>query len=375
MEVGVGHKGKFTQVMLPWIRLPSQSVSATIPPYPEVSKSLIRGMGPQPMRHRTASETSNVSSRRPAKAPEAGLSPAPPKTPTNHRHRIAETFSAIKEWVDRQYDLLLPRVSIISNFIAPAASIGLWILQITFGVYLGLFLTDYQATSTIFDWDLMRRNWLLIPIGFAMTILYIVRRSAHHRARRTKQLQDALEWFSEDMGFHENPEHDVRCTIWAPAGRPNPRSTIRMRQLVYYEPRMSAVANGDSPRYKRNGLPGRIMRVSRNKGGFELPIGILGKTAFDSIYNKKAETNVENIPDGVNFQERMIDNWNFSALEAKELSQDRRSYLTISLTDQNRSTLLAVVYCDSRDPTALTEKIGNAANKHLPYLARIITSP
>ena len=327
------------------------------------------------MQDRSASETSKGTSGRPAKIPKSSSSSPPPQPPTTRKQRIGSAISVSREWAARQYDLLLPKVSILAKFIAPIVSTILWLLTIVLGVYLERFYEDYLSTGTIFDWDLMRRNWFLIPIGVVMMILYLIRRTFNHKARRTKQLQDALEWFSEDMGFHKNPDHDVRCTIWAPVGRPKADSTVRMRQLVNYEPRVSPVGHGNTARYKRNGARGRITRVSRHKDGYESPIGILGKTALLCINNNDPVTFIETIDDGVDFQERMIDNWNFSPREAKELSQDRRSYLTISLMDHNRSALLAVLYCDSRNPEALTEDVGNEATKYLPYLGRIITSP
>lgn len=299
--------------------------------------------------------------------------PQAPRSPA--KGRLATILSTLKEWLNRRYDLVLPEISRLSIFVAPVASIALWIAQITFGVSLGRLINEYANSRVQFDWQQSLRNSGLILFGLIMLIAYVVTRTTGHRARRTKQLQDALVWFSQDMKFRRKPEQDTRCTIWAPVGRPNSESTVRMRQLVYYEPRMSEVAEEGSPSYRRNGPPGRITRISRHKDGLERPIGILGKTAFESIYNRLPQMYVETIPDGVDFQKRMVENWNFTPAEARVLSQDRRSYLAISIPDQNSSALLGVLYCDSRDPTALNRKVGDKAAKYLPHIARIITSP
>ena len=59
-----------------------------------------------------------------------------------------------------------------------------------------------------------------------------------------------------------------------------------------------------------------------------------------------------------------------AAHEARYLTADRRSYLCIPMLTSDEKQLLGIIYCDSRSPTALTQKTGDDAQKYLPMIAR-----
>lgn len=302
------------------------------------------------------------------------IAPSPHRVQAGLRITMEARRQALRELIDRQWDLALPRLSRLQLALGPVPSAAFWLTQVFLGAIIGSFIKDLAAKHTLWDWDIVRDHWLVIPVLVIMIPAYLTRRTTDHKARRTQQLQDALSWFSEEMGFGNLPGQDIRCTIWTPTTTRVDKTPIRMRQLVNYEPPMSQIPDALSSRYRKNGPLGRISRVSRTVDGVQCPIGILGKAAFQGIYNRIAGTYVEIIPDAVDFQTRMIENWNFTRAEAEALTQDRRSYIAICLMDHNQSRFLAVLYCDSRDPAALALQVADKAAKHLPYIARIITS-
>ena len=212
---------------------------------------------------------------------------------------------------------------------------------------------------------------LLGGLLLAFLLGLLLKRVEGDLSLETSAVYHALDWFYFDMHFGENPADDVRCTIWVPYPRSQDHEIKALRQIVDYIPRKSKTGEKS---FRYNKKAGRVFRIYHVVNGRDSRRGdlrckgILGLCAADAL--EKGEMKVECVPDGQPFEEYMVRNWNFSVHEARYLTADRRSYLCIPMLTSDKKQLLGIIYCDSRSPTALTQKTGDDAQKYLPMIAR-----
>lgn len=167
--------------------------------------------------------------------------------------------------------------------------------------------------------------WVLPPIAaYLLLDLYEYGDSITEKQRLVKAQLLVLSR-SLDVGH----EHHLRCTYHVPAWRG------RLRQAFDYVP--------------FGGGGGRLF--PRNKGIIGVVFGL-------------KDTRVENFATNAEYQQRMLDTYNYSAEELGRITADRRSYLCIPLTDENLS-VLGLIYFDAaientfqlNPPNSLTQSI------------------
>ena len=180
-----------------------------------------------------------------------------------------------------------------------------------------------------------------------------------------------LWWMYQDLGFYNNKEADIRCTLWTPKKSTSNYEKLRLIQLVDYVPDLEISSNRQNV-FRRNMSRGRVRMVARKKNKDIEPIGIVGKCAVESIRDNNAYILMENISDDKNFIDRMINIWHFTKTEAKKLTQDRKSYICISLMTSNHKDLLGLIYMDSNQENIFNDKIVNEIQEYLPRISEVL---
>jgi len=285
--------------------------------------------------------------------------------------------SAKYKYSELYTDLLEDYRQLINPIIRVPKTIIRWIFVYLIPFILGAMgedLIQHSLTNDnlakLLDLGFWRQYWFSIPL-FGLFILGLIWRNRdQYTDIHLDRIYYALRWFSMDMGFQSKKNADIRCTIWVPVETQKDNSPIRLKQIVDYVPQKSVLSKHN---FRINKQAGRIFPVSHFEGSVEQPIGILGYCAVDSVRKNDPGIYVEKIPEGIDFVEYMVENWNFSERKAIKLTLDRRSYLCLAMMDTSNSRLLGVIYCDSRDPEALTKEVGENGKGYLPYFAQLLT--
>jgi hypothetical protein len=256
------------------------------------------------------------------------------------------------------------------------------IAPVSVGVYFEVLLGKYisqgigkliQTVPTMRISDILP-HWPFFLAG--VLYLWSLFLQVHKKDRdiRRETLSVVLYWLYSDSGLGENPEADIRCTLWTPRKSDTKPEMLRLEQVVDYEPRMSQRTKTKRNKYRKHKEYGRTMRVARMKGDEVQSIGLIGKCVIDSFQNRKPSIIVERLDEDVDFVDEMTNGWNFTKAEAKRLTQDRRSYIAMALMDTWGTDLLAILYLDSRLPDSLSRELAMEVQKFLPRVGRILTA-
>jgi hypothetical protein len=255
-------------------------------------------------------------------------------------------------------------VGIILNFFMP----------ILFGIFMGNAYKSITAAQNKLSWPLWTPHWPILVVLFFWLIGYLLARYTRHLSNKDEELYNALKWFCEDIGTRKDTVLDIRCTIWIPLGKQSRKEPIRLLQAVDYFPKTSTMNNGMN-RIRRNGKRYRTFKVSKaDKDGTIKPVGIIGRTALQSVSGDEPTVERERMLPQVQFVEHMVNNWNFSTFQAQRLTSDRRSYLCLPMTNREKSELLGILYFDSCNPDVFSDEFVTKIEKYLPRFASIITT-
>ncbi len=282
----------------------------------------------------------------------------------------------VRNKLDDLYDEFVNRYGqTLTPFLNPVLTIIRWILIYFFPAIMGSIGKEVYASifkvSSFQEFILIERNQILqlfILIGF---FLLGVAWSRHESTLTYYEVivYSLLGWIYQDLGFADNRDYDVRCTIWvrhSPRKKPDIK---RLKQLVdYYPPRGEKLGR----KFRPNKRSGRVFSVCRKIGDEELAIGILGYCTMASMNEQSAKIMHEEISEDVEFIEHMVTNWNFTERQARRLTQDRHSYMCLSIMTRDCSELMGIIYCDSVYRYAFPTEIDTKFEKYLPRVAKAL---
>lgn len=220
------------------------------------------------------------------------------------------------------------------------------------------------------------RFWPILLTLVIYLILIRISKRVKNYEMRLDQLYLALKWMYEDLQLDKNGNSDIRCTLWTPVDSTKSFEKVRLKQIVNYVPKVSRLTY-TSNKYRKNKCSGRIRRIARldkvsiSEDNYQ-SIGLVGKCYVDSKREQEAKMQIEQIGDGENFVDYMVENWNFLPFEATRLTQDRRSYLSVALMNSSKSDILGILFFDSSSQYTFNKHIGNKIQKYLPRIAKLL---
>jgi hypothetical protein len=214
--------------------------------------------------------------------------------------------------------------------------------------------------------------WPCILLLFLMIIGQVWRFQGTKRVFKERLLYYALCWLYHDLGFENNNEADIRCTIWTPLNSKLPIEKIRLLQLVNYWPAYEKQEKV-SHHYRLNKRRGRIRKAARLEEGGVKPIGIIGLNILKSQRDHNGYIIRVTLDKSVSFIDQMIDTWNFTNAEAKRLTQDRLSYMSIALMNSGKTDILGIIFFDSKVPDLFTEQVEENIKVYVPRIAELLT--
>jgi hypothetical protein len=254
-----------------------------------------------------------------------------------------------------------------------------FIMPILFGKFFAEAYKTFTTTTNMWSWNTWRPHWPIVPIICLWFFGYILKRYLVHITAKTEELYNALTWCCQDLETRKNLKKDIRCTIWLPLGF-NIRSNrpTRLLQAIPYFPKESTLfkENGQKDIDKQpNGSSLRTFRVAKKdkKNGRIKPIGILGLTVLDCLSGDEPTVNWESFDSRKVFLDYMIDNWNFSEFQAKRLTSNRKSYLSLPIVNTEKK-LLGILYFDSCRTRTFDSDFVSRIETYLPRFGYIITT-
>ena len=202
----------------------------------------------------------------------------------------------------------------------------------------------------------------IFVLSLALFLIWLTKREISKRKNKLILSNLTLRWLFEDLDLDKMDEkkridYDYRCTIWTPVRSSDDYKKMVIEQVADYCPNVSnSTSIHGNKVYKSNGRRRKVGRVDKN--GEFIPIGLVGETVRFALNNHKPEPKVVNINGDVDFINEMINKWNFLPYEAKKLTNDRRSYYCYPIMPRTCDDILALLYIDSKQPNAFTNKAG-----------------
>lgn len=203
---------------------------------------------------------------------------------------------------------------------------------------------------------------LLFVSSVILIVLWLTKREFSRRKNKLALSNLILRWLFEDLGFNRLDEekqrkYDFRCTLWSPVDYSNDLKKMVITQIADYCPNVSNSPSIHGNKvYKSSGRRRKVGRIDKN--GEFVPIGLVGETIRFALNNHKPEPKIVHINDNVDFINEMVNKWNFLPYEAKKLTNDRRSYYCYPIMPRTCDDILALLYIDSKQPDAFTNKAG-----------------
>ncbi len=249
------------------------------------------------------------------------------------------------------------------HFIIGAVQAGLFALVVENTLIKTNYFKENELSVILSSFE--ERKCLIIIFILLTILLYIVDKAIRERNRikdRINLLNLTLRWVYEDLGFDkfENEkklDYDLRCTLWSPIKYSKDPKNMVIEQIADYCPSVShSLSIHGNKVYKSNGRRRKVTRIDKN--GELLQVGLVGKTVFFALNNRKPAQQVGYIEEGADFIEEMENVWHFSPYEAKRLTNDRRSYYCYPIMPRTCDDILALLYIDSKHPNAFTNEEG-----------------
>jgi hypothetical protein len=247
------------------------------------------------------------------------------------------------------------------------------ISPIFIGAYLENIIQQFIAGKFIPRWQLIYIYWPLCLAVVFYLIGTVWRIYNSNRDNRLDRVYFGLRWFYDDLGLDKNNEADIRCTLWTPLNSKVEPEKMKIVQLVNYYPRYGKEQDYFNE-YRINKHRGRVRKVAKKDQQKIKPIGIVGNCIFASLKNHNALIIIDNLDGKEDFQEYMITAWNYSKASAKRLTQDRRSYMCITLMESGETDILGVIFMDARTPNTFTERTIEMVQPYLPRIAEALTA-
>ncbi len=116
------------------------------------------------------------------------------------------------------------------------------VIPIWLGIQIPINIDKYKALGLTYSLnDILSSKSIILFIPVIVLILLsgigqIWRISGTRREFQERLIYYALKWLYKDLGFEENADADIRCTLWTPLNSKIAAEKMRLIQIVNYFP-------------------------------------------------------------------------------------------------------------------------------------------
>ena len=296
--------------------------------------------------------------------------------PTSKKRRMDQSLSDIRDEVFAGLDDFWNNNRKIFDGILRAIRGSMFTgAPIFFGAFLSQIIRNFISQNYIISLQFLIDQRQLIVLIVISTAIWVLgtrwRLDVKDNTFHTKIINLALKRLYKDLGFLGDKDRDVRCTIWTPIDSKTHIEKMKLLQVVDYYPRIQK-DHGSNTEFRKNHLKGRVRKAMRKVPGTKekhWTFGLIGLCACESVENGKMFKYSLDLKETDDIVTILTGDWHYNKAEARRATQDRKSYLVISLMNAEESDLLGISLMDASKPGVFTGDITQKIEEALPHIA------
>lgn len=236
--------------------------------------------------------------------------------------------------------------------------------SVAFASLVGVVFSDLDAKKNWFDWGVWKSHWYILAPAVPATVGLLWRRYIKNLEVDKNALYREVRLFYERMGFQNDLDADIRCTLWMPSRNYKSGLPTWLTQATDYYPITSPLP-GPRHQHRQNRGAGRSYKVYRRAGDRIETEGIIGWCAVDSVHEQGSDDYIISVPEDKGLVECLVNDFNYTPRHAKRVTSDRLSFMCVALLNRGSTKLLGVLYCDSRKRNTFDRNLSVKAESFL----------